>query len=152
MSGFNQCVALHSSEKILCVVDGIQTDNHNMQCSKHEKKRQLLSTQPLKFRCLSGWEGWGFSEPEMIDGSKETVCSDTTKLKHTWTHRNCGNFLETSTSSRHMGPWHWDKEIDNQVPSLNWKLYSICTHCQRTNNFLQRSVIGHINATPGQAS
>lgn len=56
MSGFNQCLALHSSEKLLCVVDGIQTDNHSMQCSNHEKnkKRQLLSTQPLKFKYLSG--------------------------------------------------------------------------------------------------
>lgn len=39
MSGFNQCVALHSSETLLCVVDGMPTDNHNMQRSKHEKKK-----------------------------------------------------------------------------------------------------------------
>lgn len=92
MSGFNQCVALHSSETLLCVVDGMPTDNHNMQRSKHEKKRQLLSIQPLKFKYLSGWEGWGFSEPELIDGSKETVCSDTTKLKHTWTTETVATF------------------------------------------------------------
>lgn len=40
MSGFNQRLALHSSEKLLCVVDGIQTDNHSMQCSNHEKKKK----------------------------------------------------------------------------------------------------------------
>lgn len=61
-----------------------------------KKKKTTFKHLTLKFKYLSGWEGWGFSEPELIDDSKETVCSDTTKVKHTWTHRNCGNFQETA--------------------------------------------------------
>lgn len=79
--------------------------------------------------------------------SKEIVSSYTVGLMYTSIHGDCGSIHETCTGlsqigSQHWGPGEWiTKKLFELIPAGKWQI-----------SFIQWSVTGCINHTPGQAS